>query len=283
MRDTLTTRGGFKGVTAGIRRAPGAWAAAALLIGLVLASFIAPLPHDPFATAGGSSLQPPSGEFWFGTDGTGADIFSRAIRAARVDLSLAMGGTALSLALGVPLGLAASTKGRWGERVVRGLDVFQAFPLLILAMALVTLSGNRLYMIVVAIALINIPRYMRILRSEVLSIREARFVEAAGALGASKWRITTRHILPNATGVVLAQTSLTLANAIVVISSLSFLGVGVSAPTPSWGSMIREGAGNMTSGEWWVAGFPGLMVVVCVLALNKIADSISDRTSRSFR
>lgn len=266
-----------------VREHPGATLGVLFITLLLLASLVAPLPYDPTATDGSRSLVPPGGEHWFGTDGAGGDIFSRLIAAARVDLSLALAGTLLSLVLGLPLGLAASGKGKGSEWLVRGLDAFQAFPLLILALALVSLSGNRLYMVVVAIALINVPRYMRLMRSEILSLRESRFIEAAIAMGASPRRITFRHLLPNVWGIVLVQTSLTIANAIVVIASLSFLGVGVSAPTPSWGGMIRDGAGNMTSGEWWIAGFAGIAVLLCVLAFNQLADAIGDRTARTYR
>ncbi|WP_235738815.1 ABC transporter permease [Nocardioides alcanivorans] len=255
----------------------------AFIIALLVASLVAPLPHDPQGTDSSATLAGPSAEHWFGTDGAGADVFSRVIDAARIDLSLALGGTLLSLVLGVLLGLAASTKGRGSERVVRALDAFQAFPLLILALALVSLSGNKLYMVVVAIALINIPRYMRLLRSEILSLREARFIEAAIAMGAPPRRITFRHLLPNVWGVILVQTTLTVANAIVVIASLSFLGVGVSADKSSWGGMIRAGSSNMSSGEWWIATFPGLAVLLCVLAFNQLADAIGDTTARSHR
>lgn len=266
-----------------IRQHPAAVVGVLFILILLAASLFAPLPYDPTATDGGVSLRPPSGDHWFGTDGAGADVFSRVIYAARVDLSLALAGTLLSLVAGVLLGLAASGKGKGSERLIRGLDAFQAFPLLILALALVSLSGNKLYMVVVAIALINVPRFMRLLRSEILSLREARFIEAATATGASPRRILFRHLLPNVWGIVLVQTSLTVANAIVVIASLSFLGIGVSPPTPSWGSMIRDGAGNMSSGEWWIAGFAGLAVVLCVLAFNQLADAIGDRTARTYR
>lgn len=260
-----------------------ATAGATFIVVLVLASLFAPLPYGPDETDSSSTLEAPSGSHWFGTDATGADVFSRTIDAARTDLALALAGTALSLVLGVLLGLAASTKGKGSERLVRGLDAFQAFPLLILALALVSLSGNKLYMVVVAIGLINIPRYMRLLRSEILSLRESRFIEAAIATGASPLRITLRHILPNTWGVILVQTSLTIANAIVVIASLSFLGVGVNASTASWGSMVRDGSGNMASGEWWITTFPGHFIILCVLSFNLLADAIGDRTSRSYR
>lgn len=266
-----------------LRNHPGASLGVLFIIVLLLASLFSPLPFDPRATAPLESLEGPSSSHWFGTDGAGGDVFSRVVDAARVDLSLALLGTLLSLAVGIPLGLAASTKGKGSERIVRGLDAFQAFPLLILALALVSLSGNKLYMVVIAIALINVPRYMRLLRSEILSIRESRFIEAAHAMGANNLRLTTRHLLPNVWGVVLVQTSLTIANAIVVIAALSFLGVGVSAPTPSWGAMIRDGSGNMSSGEWWIATFPGIVVVLCVLAFNQLADAIGDTTARTHR
>lgn len=250
---------------------------------LVVASLLLPLPYGPRETDASSTLAPPSGAHWFGTDAAGADIFSRTIAAARTDLALALAGSLLSLVVGTVLGMLASTKGRGSERLVRGLDAFQAFPLLILALALVSLSGNKLYMVVVAIGLINIPRYMRLIRSEVLSIRESRFVEAATAMGASPARITFRHLLPNTWGVILVQTSLTVANAIIVIASLSFLGVGVSADNASWGAMVRDGAENMSSGQWWIATFPGIAIILCVIAFNLLADAINDTTSRAIR
>lgn len=281
MPDTLPRRRrGLRGLVADNPAAVAGVAAIALLL---LASLFAPLPFSPLSTDSAAALTGPNSRHWFGTDGVGGDIFSRVIDAARVDLSLALAGTVVSLVVGVPLGLMASTKGKGSERLIRGLDAFQAFPLLILALALVSLSGNNLYMVVVAIALINIPRYMRLIRSEVLALRESRFIEAAIAMGASPRRLTFRHLLPNVWGMVLVQTSLTVANAIVVIASLSFLGVGVSAPTPSWGAMIRDGSGNMVSGEWWIAVFPGLAVLLCVLSFNLLADAIGDRTAQSAR
>jgi peptide/nickel transport system permease protein len=228
-------------------------------------------------------ISPPSADHWFGTDITGSDVFSRTIAAAWVDLSLALAGTFLSLIIGVPLGLLTSVKKRWSDNLVRGMDAFQAFPLLILALVLVSLSGNKLYMVVVAIALINIPRYMRLIRSEVLSLREARFMEATTAVGVPLPRALRKHVLPNVMGMITAQTTLTMANAIVVIATLSFLGIGVAPPTPSWGSMIRAGSSNMISGEWWVAFFPGLFVLLCVWILNQLSDAISDFNTRTIR
>jgi peptide/nickel transport system permease protein len=253
------------------------------IVVLILASLFAPLPYDPELPNPEVGISPPSADHWFGTDITGADVFSRTIAAAWVDLSLALAGTLLSLAIGVPLGLATSVKRRWSDNLVRGMDAFQAFPLLILALVLVSLSGNKLYMVVVAIALINIPRYMRLIRSEVLSLREARFMEATTAMGVPLPRTLRKHVLPNVMGIITAQTTLTMANAIVVIATLSFLGIGVAPPTPSWGSMIRSGSSNMISGEWWIALFPGLFVLICVWILNQLSDAISDFNTRTTR
>lgn len=275
--------GRLQGALHFMRKNPSVFIGLALVLGLVAAGYWAPLPYDPLATDSSARFLPPSGLHWFGTDATGADIFSRTIRAARIDLSLALLGTVVSFSLGVPLGLVVSAKNRWSERGMRVLDAFQAFPLLILALAMVSISGNRLEVVIVAIALINVPRYMRLMRSEIISIRESRFVEAATAFGASPVRIMRRHLLPNTWGVILAQTSITAAHSIVVIAALSFLGIGVQPPTPSWGQMMRAGAGNMTSGEWWIAVFPGLAVFFAVMSLNLAADRLQDAFGRTDR
>lgn len=257
-----------------VRRHPGIGVGLALLIALILSSFVLPLRYSPVQPFPMQTLQPPSGEHWFGTDTNGFDVYSRTLAAAARDLPLAIVGTLLSLLVGVPLGLMASAKGAWGERLMRGLDVFQSFPLVIIAIALVTLTGNRLENVVFAIMVINVPRFMRLVRSEALALRESRFIEAAFSIGASRWRVMGRHLLPNVAGVTLVQTSLAAAHAIVVIAALSFLGIGVSPPDPSWGAMIQAGARNMTTGQWWTVAFPGLAVFVAVASLNMVADGL---------
>ncbi|MDA8370701.1 MAG: ABC transporter permease [Nocardiopsaceae bacterium] len=279
MADTFTVGGAKKPRWSVVREHPSAAVSALFILVLLVAGTVLPMPYDPRMPDPFATLVPPSAEHWFGTDSSGSDVFSRVIAAAQVDLGLALGGTAVSLLVGVPLGLLVSSKGAWGERSVRALDAFQAFPLLILALALVSLSGNRMSMVIVAIALINVPRYMRLMRSEILALRESRFIEAAYATGSSRLRVMWRHLLPNSLGVILVQTSLTIANAIVIIAAMSFVGVGATPPTPSWGSMIRAGAENMAFGQWWVAVFPGLFVFLCVLCFNRIADALGDITS----
>jgi peptide/nickel transport system permease protein len=245
-----------------------------VLTTVLVASLFAPLPHDPFRPDAASGLLPPSRTYWIGTDQSGFDVFSRTIAAGRLDLPLALIGTAISLIIGVPIGLAASSKGRWDEIIMRALDVFQAFPLLVLAIVLVALAGNNLRNVVVALVLINAPRFIRLTRSEALAVRESRFIEAARAMGASPRRIVWGHLLPNISGSILAQASLSAANAIVVISALSFIGIGTSPTDASWGSMIRAGSQAMATGQWWIAFGPGLAVFATVLSFNAVADGV---------
>jgi peptide/nickel transport system permease protein len=244
-------------------------------VGLVLlAAFAAPLPYDPVKPDRSAILDPPSMSHLFGTDSSGFDVFSRTVAAGATDLPLALVGTAISLAIGVPLGLFASVRTKWSGVLMRGLDLFQAFPTMVLTLTLVTILGNHFRNIIIAIAITNIPRFMRLVRSEGLTLRESRFVEAAVAVGASPVRIIFRHILPNITPIILAQASLAVAYAILVIAGLNFLGIGVTIPNPTWGSMIQDGARSIAIGQWWMAFFPGLMVVLVVFALNGVADGI---------
>lgn len=247
---------------------------AGVLLALLLAAFLAPLPHDPFRPDATAGLLPPSGTYWLGTDQSGFDVFSRTIAGGRLDLPLALIATAISMLIGVPIGLLASSKGRWDELVMRGLDVFQAFPLLVLAIVIVALTGNNLRNVVIAIVLINAPRFIRLTRSEALSVRESRFIEAARAMGATRSRVVWRHLLPNISGSILAQASLGAANAIVVIAALSFLGIGTSPTDASWGAMIRAGSQTMATGQWWMAFGPGLAVFLTVVSFNAIADGV---------
>lgn len=241
---------------------------------LLAAGFFLPLPFGPTTPDPLNTSQPPSSEHWFGTDGDGFDVFSRTIAAAQRDLPLALFGTFMSLLVGVPLGLLVSAKTRVAEWIMRGLDVFQAFPLVIIAVAIVTLAGNRLSNVVLAIMIINVPRFMRLIRSEALALRESRFIEAAVAVGGTRTRVLVRHILPNVAGVTVVQSSLAAAQSIVVIAALSFLGVGVSPPDPSWGLMIQDGSRQMITGQWWVVVFPGAAVLIAVASFNLIADGL---------
>lgn len=274
---------GRRGVLGALRRVdPIAAAGVLLIVSLIVVAYAVPYSPIDDANAHRESLVGP-GKYWLGTDSLGRDVFRRVLAGARLDLPLALSGMAVSLIFGVPLGLLASQKSRWAERFMRGLDMFQAFPLLVLAIVLVALAGNHLYMVVVAIALINTPRFIRLVRSEALSLRESRFVEAAVAIGATRARVMFRHLLPNTTGTILVQASLTAAQSIVVIAALAYLGIGIRPPQASWGAMIKDGSQGITTGQWWIAIFPGVAVFVCVFLFNQIADRLERVLSRGAR
>ncbi len=250
----------------------------AVILVILFAGWFLPLKYDPNGISS-QVLSAPSHAHPFGTDEAGADVFARTVRAARTDLPLALAGTALAVFVGVVGGLLASSKNAWSERFMRGLDAFQSLPLLILTVALVVISGNSLYMVVIAVALISGPFFIRLVRSQALTLRESRFVEASVAAGCGPVRVMARHLLPNLRSLILAQTALTAANALLLIAALSFIGVGVQPPTPSWGSMIRTGAGLVTTGQWWLAFFPAISIFACVLSFNLIADGLRDRSA----
>ena len=252
-----------------------------VLVAFTVAGAVIPLPFDPTAPDVNSPLVGPSADHWFGTDLSGFDVFSRVIRAASRDIPLALVGTLASLAAGVPLGLLASGKGKLGERIMRVTDVFQAFPLLVLSVVLVSLAGRtNQWNVVWAIMITNVPRFMRLVRAEGLALREARFIEAAYAIGATRKRIAFRHILPNVAGVILVQVSLSAAYALVVIAALAFIGIGAPPPDPSWGAMIKSGFSELANGKWWVSIFPGLAIFFCVAWLNVIADTLESKIEK---
>lgn len=254
----------------------------AVLTTFAIAGAVVPLPFDPVSPDVNDTLVGPSGTHWFGTDLSGFDVFSRCIRAASKDIPLALIGTLASLAAGVPLGLLASGKGKVGERIMRVTDIFQAFPLLVLSVVLVSLAGrSNEWNVVWAIMISNVPRFMRLVRSEGLTLREARFIEAAHAIGATKLRVAFRHVLPNVVGVILVQVSLSAAYALVVIAALAFIGIGAPPPEPSWGAMIKSGFSELANGKWWVSIFPGLCIFFCVAWLNVIADALEAKLDRS--
>lgn len=252
---------------------------AAILLLMLLSAFLLPLPYDPTRPDPTSTLLPPGGGHWFGTDVSGFDVFSRVIAAGRRDLPLALGGAFASLVVGAAIGLLISRKGKFGERAMRVLDAFQSFPLIVLSVTIVSFSGNAIQNVIYAILIINVPRFIRLVRSEALALRESRYIEAAHAIGARPARVMFRHMLPNVIDVCLVQVSLAAANAVIVIAALNFLGVGVSPPTPTWGSMIRDGGANVALGQWWIVTAPGLAVFVAVCALNLLADGIQRRFS----
>lgn len=232
---------------------------------------------DPLRIFGSDVLSPPSAAHWFGTDGNGMDVFSRTIHAIQIDLLVAVTAVAISITAGVTLGLIAGYRGGWFEMLLlRIMDVLQAFPALILALAVVAASQGSIAAVVVVIAILDTPVFIRLTRGQVLSIREAMYVEAAKATGNKPWRIMWRHIMPNTVPPLIIQAAMRLAWAVMVVASLAFVGVGIQVPTPEWGAMIRHGSQFITAGQWWPAVFPGIALMLLVLGFNLLADAIQD-------
>ena len=235
------------------------------------------VPHDPLTTNAAAALQPPSARHWFGTDQIGRDLFSRVVVATRLDLLIALGAVSLSMVAGSLLG---AIIGYWGgvlDAVVsRLVDVLMAFPLFVLAMALVAALGNSVINVVYATAIVNLPFYIRLARSELRPRRALGYVEAARAGGSGDWRILWRHLIPNIAAPLVIQASVNLGWAMLNAAGLSFLGLGVRPPTPEWGIMVAEGARFIASGQWWIVTFPGLALMLAVLAFNLMGDALRD-------
>jgi peptide/nickel transport system permease protein len=251
----------------------------ALFLLLATAAIFGPwiVPYDPLASNTAHALKPPSWAHWFGTDQLGRDIFSRVVVATRLDMTIAVTSVALVFALGGISGIAAGYFGGWIDIVVSRLaDMIMAFPLFVLAMGIVAALGNTVTNIVIATAIINYPLYARIARAEANVRRDAGFVMAARLSGNSEWRILFTQILPNVMPIMVVQMSLTMGYAVLNAAGLSFIGLGVRPPTPEWGIMVADGAGYIVSGEWWIALFPGLALMLAVFCFNLLGDGLRD-------
>lgn len=235
------------------------------------------VPYDPLATNADNALKPPTLLHWFGTDQLGRDVFSRVIVATRLDLFISISAVALSFVIGSFAGAAAGYWGGWLDAVTsRVVDTIMAFPLFVLAMGIVAALGNTVENIIYATAIINIPFYARVARAEVNIRRTAGFANAARLSGNSDWQVLAWHIFPNALPPMMVQISLNLGWAILNAAGLSFIGLGVRPPTPEWGIMVAEGANFIVSGEWWLAFFPGLALMLAVLTFNLMGDGLRD-------
>ena len=246
---------------------------------LVLMAVVAPMlaPYDPVASNVAQALQPPGAAHWAGTDQLGRDIASRIVVAARLDLSIAVVAVGLSFVVGAVIGgFCGYRGGRLDRWVGRFVDVLMAFPLFVLAMALVAALGNGVQNIILATAVINLPFYIRFARAEVNVRRNAGWVEAARACGDGHLSVVLRFLLPNVLPAMAVQISLNLGWAILNAAGLSFIGLGVQAPTPEWGIMVAEGARFVGAGKWWLVAFPGLALMLTVLCFNLLGDGLRD-------
>ncbi len=253
--------------------------AALIVLGLLVLSAIfggALAPQSPNQVNVSERLQPQGAGHIFGTDELGRDVFSRILAASRVSVQVGLVAVGISLVAGVTLGLLAGFYGRWVDDVImRVMDMLFAFPAILLAIAIVAVLGPGATNAMIAIGIVYTPILARITRASVLSVREEVFVRAARSLGASDLRLLVRHILPNVTAPIIVQTSLSLAFAILSEAALSFLGLGVQPPDPSWGRMLFEGRGFIQQ-AWWMGVFPGLAIFVTVLSFNLVGDALRD-------
>jgi ABC-type dipeptide/oligopeptide/nickel transport system permease subunit len=257
-----------------------AWFGGGTILLLALLALAAPIVarHDPFGIDLINSLQPPSPQHWFGTDIQGRDVWARLVYGARVSLSVGIISQGIALTLGVILGLIAGYYGRWvDELVMRLADVTLAFPTLLLLIALVAALQPSLPVVFATIGLVGWAGMARLVRGQVLVVRELEFVQAERALGAGDIRILIRHILPSVVAPVVIAATLGVAGAIMAESSLSFLGLGVQPPTPSWGSMIADGRDlYQLRHAPWTSVFPGLAIGAAVLGFNLLGDALRD-------
>ncbi|PFG19253.1 ABC transporter permease [Serinibacter salmoneus] len=252
-------------------------AAVVLLLILVMALFgtvIAPYGENDVDVS--QALQPPSGAHWFGTDDLGRDVFSRVVLATRVSLIVAVASVAFAFVVGVTLGVVAGYARGWFDTVImRVVDVMFAFPVLLLALAIVALLGPGLATTMLAIGIVYTPIFARVARASALSISTEPYVQVSRTMGTPSPDILVRHVLPNISGPIIVQTSLSLAFAILSEAALSFLGLGIQPPEPSWGRMLSE-AQAFLGQAWWMSVFPGLAIFLTALAFNLVGDGLRD-------
>ena len=243
----------------------------------VLLAFLGPLfTPDRLETDLTKIYQPPSLEHPFGTDDLGRDILSRVILGAAVSLRVGFLAVAIALLVGSVIGLLAGFYGRWVDDVLmRFMDVLFAFPAVLLAIAVLAVRGPGSGNTALAIGIVYVPIFARVTRASVLGVREEVYVRASRSVGASDFRLLTRHVLPNAAPPIIVQTSISLAFAVLAEAALSFLGLGTQPPNPSWGLMLAEGRGFIDI-AWWLAFFPGMAIFVTVLCFNLLGDGLRD-------
>lgn len=251
-----------------------------ILVIMYLVALLAPLlaPYDPIVQKDiiATSFLAPSAQHWLGTDRFGRDILSRILYGSRISLSIGFVATLISVTLGTVLGaLAGFFGGKIDAVLMRFTDMVLSFPRLILLIMIVALFSPSIAVIITVLGLTQWPNTTRIVRGDVLSLREREYIQAAHALGFSKARIIFRHLIPNVLAPVIVTATLGIGNTIVLEAGLSFLGLGVQPPTPSWGNMVADGRDSLL-GAWWVATFPGLVIVLTVLAFNLVGDGLRD-------
>ena len=282
MRGRLATKLSRPGIR--FRSLPVTSRLALVLLGIVaLAAVLAPLVTvDPLRT--GVPMQPPSGEHLFGTDRAGRDVFARVMHGGQYSLVIGLGATAVALVLGGALGALAATSRKWiDEAVMRALDVVMAFPGIALAAVLVAVFGTSVPVLITTIAVVYVPQLARVVRANVMAQYGEDYVAAEQVIGAKRSYIVGRHVAINCAAPVLVFATILVADAIILEASLSFLGAGVQDPAPSWGNVLSYGRQILLSGGWWATLFPGLAVLMTVLALNILAEGLTDASGPAAR
>ena len=263
-----------------LRRDARAWIGVAVVVLMVLAALLAPLVarHDPTAIDLAGQLRPPSAENWLGTDVQGRDVWARLVYGARISLAVGIISQGIALVLGVTLGLVAGFYGRWVDDVVMRLaDVTLAFPTLLLLIAMVAALEPSIGVVFATIGVVGWAGMARLVRGQVLVVRQLEYVQAVRALGARDVRVVLRHVLPNVVAPVVIAATLGVAGAVMAEAALSFLGLGVQPPTPSWGAMIAEGRDlSQLRTSPWTSLFPGLAIGAAVLGFNLLGDALRD-------
>jgi peptide/nickel transport system permease protein len=262
-----------------VRKKPLGAAGALVVVVMVIAAIFAGVlaPYDPLTTDYAAMLQPPSARHWLGTDTFGRDILSRIIFGSQTALMVGLGASFLGATIGAVIGVASAYfGGRIDLFVQRLIDVVMSFPIIVLALAVVSVLGSGVVNLVLAIAIPFVPRIARVVRASALAIRETPYIDAARAMGYRHARIIFRHMLPNVVAPYLIMLTAFLGQAILLEASLSFLGLGVTEPTPAWGLMLRGGAVEFAERAPWMAIFPGLAISAAVFGFNLFGDSLRD-------
>jgi len=256
-----------------------------IMIFYVILAIFAPYiaPYDPIERVG-LSLEPPSKDFWFGTDNLGRDILSRVIYGSRIALSISFLGVAVAFIIGVPLGLISGYVGGWLDRVLTLImDAMYVFPGLILAIAIAAVLGPGIVNISISIAVVYAPTYFRVIRNQVAAVKDEMYVEAARALGAKRWEIILKYVFPNVLPSVVVVLSMNLADALMTEAGLSFLGLGIAPPTPDWGFDLNSGQRFVLSRAWWGIVFPGLAIVFAALGFSIFSEGINELLNPTIR
>lgn len=261
-----------------LRRDPAAVAGLIIILALLVIAIVAPwiTPYDPNDQSFRIKLKPPSAEHWLGTDEFGRDVFSRILIGTRVALYVGIVPVIVAMIIGVTLGLAAGYYGKIVDQVImRLIDILLAFPWLLLAIGIMAVLGPGINNVVIAVAIVYIPAFARIVRGSVLSIKEKEYVEAARAMGQPNPRIITRHVLANAWAPIIVLATLSIGQAIIYAAGLSFIGLGTQPPNADWGVMLSSGREYLRDAPW-LGFFPGLAILITVLAFNLFGDGLRD-------